>query len=288
MRHPVSLFTACTPWLPLDELAPLAAAAGIGGLDLACKPHRFDPSRAPGFWDNNAAVIDLDRIEVLAPDVARILSEWRLKCQVLAGYASATDIPAARRLAAAARIIGASAVRLWVDRPERGRIPAQVDAQRLAWRELAAIGDGEGVRFVLETHDGTLATGPSAALRLLDGLDPARVGVIYDIANTVREGSEPLDTALGLLGPYLAQVQVKDVWHRTGGTGWDGTATGFAPLGQGTLRWPTIIGILDAAGYHGWLSIENFTGLDVGPSRIALDASWLRDMMEAAGGQSAD
>jgi sugar phosphate isomerase/epimerase len=287
MRHPISLFTACSPWLSLDELAPMVAAAGIAGLDLACKPHHFDPSRAPGFWDNNAAVLDLDRIEVLAPDVARVLGEWRLKCPILAGYASATDLMAARRLATAARTIGAPAVRLWVDRPERGRIQAQLAAQRTAWRELAVIAEGEGVRFVLETHDGTLATGPSAALRLIDGLDPRHVGVIYDIANTVREGSEPLETALGLLGPYLAHVQVKDVWHRTGGTGWDGTATGFAPLGQGTLRWPTIIGLLDVAGYHGWLSLENFTGLDVGPSRIAQDSSWLRDMMEAAGGQTA-
>lgn len=284
MRHPIALFTACAPWLPLDELAPLAAAAGIGGIDLACKPHRFDPARAPGFWDNNAAVLDLDRVEVLAPAAARVLAEWRLVCPVLAGYASARDLAAARRLAAAARVLGAGVVRLWVDRPERGRIGEQFAALRAAWAELARMADGEGVRFALETHDGTLATGVSACLRLLDGLDPQRVGVIYDVANTVREGSEPLETALGLLGPYLAHVQVKDVWHRSGGTAWDGTATGFAPLGQGTLRWPAIIGQLDAAGYHGWLSLENFTGLDQGPARIAQDASWLRDMMEAAGG----
>jgi len=285
MRHPISLFTACAPWLPLDELAPLSAAAGISGIDLACKPHRFDPARAPGFWDNNAAVLDLDRIEVLAPAAARVLGDWRLKCPVLAGYAPAGDLASARKLAWAARALGSVAVRMWVDRPERGRIAAQFAAQRSAWAELARIADGEGVRFVLETHDGTLATSPSAALRLLDGLDPRHVGVIYDIANTVREGSEPLESAIGLLGEFLVHVQVKDVWHRSGGTSWDGTATGFAPLGQGTLRWPMIIGQLDAAGYHGWLSIENFTGLDLGPSRIAQDASWLRDMMEAAGGQ---
>jgi sugar phosphate isomerase/epimerase len=284
MRHPIAIFTACTPWLPIDELAPLAAASGIAGLDLACKPHRFDPARAPGFWDNNAAVLDLERIEAMAPAVARILGEWRLQCPVLAGYTPVGDLVNARRLATAAKIIGAKLVRVWVDRPERGRIGQQFLAVRGAWGELARIADGEGVRFVLETHDGTLATGPSSAMRLLDGLDPRHVGVIYDIANTVREGSEPLEVALELLGPYLAHVQVKDVWHRSGGGSWDGMSTGFAPLGQGTLRWPTIIGRLAAAGYTGWLSIENFTGLDIGPSRIAQDVAWLRDTMEAAGG----
>jgi sugar phosphate isomerase/epimerase len=283
MRHPMSLFTACAPWLPIDELAPLAAAAGYTGLDLACKPHRFDSARQPGFWDNNAAVLDLDRLELLVPAFVRVLNDWRLQCPVLAGYAPISDTVSARRLASAARQLNAPLVRLWVPRPERGRIARQLPEARAAWQELARIAEGEGVRFVLETHDGTLATGASAAMRLLDGLDPQRVGVIYDVANTVREGSEPLETAIELLGPYLAHVHVKDVWHRTGGTGWDGTATGFAPLGQGTLRWPTILGTLAAAGYHGWLAIENFTWLDHGPSRIAQDASWLRDMMEAAG-----
>jgi sugar phosphate isomerase/epimerase len=283
MRHPVSLFTSSVPWLPIDELAPLAAASGVTGLDLACKPHRFDSARSPGFWDNNAAILDLDRIELLAPAVSRTLAEWRLQCPVLAGYAVAGDHDVARQLAKAARTLGAKLVRLWAPRPERGQVRAQVADQRLVWRELAAIAAGEGIRFVLETHDGTISTAPSAALRLIDQCDPAHVGVILDVANTVREGTEPLELALELLGPYLAHVQVKNLWVRSGGNAWNGLSTGHAPLADGILRWPTIIGMLDAAGYHGWLSLENFTGLDLGPSRISQDVAWLRDQMEAAG-----
>lgn len=283
MRLPISLFTACAPWLPLDELAPLAAAGGCTGLDLACKPHRFDTARAPAFWDNNAAVLDLDRLDVLVPAAARVLHDWNLHCPVLAGYARCTDLVTARVLAKAAHTLNAPRVRLWVPGAEPGRANAFLGELRSAWRELAAIAAGEGVQFVFETHDGTMATGASAAMRILEGLDPRQVGVIYDIANTVREGCEPLPLAIELLGPYLAHVHVKDVVLRTGGTTWNGYSTGFAPLGEGWLRWPTILGILHRGGYRGWLAIENFTGLDRGPARIADDVNWLRSQMEAAG-----
>lgn len=283
MRFPISLFTACTPWLPLDELAPLVAAAGIGGLDIACKPHRFDTARAPSFWDNNAAVLDLDRMELLAPAAARVLGEWKLVCPVLAGYAPCTDLTAARRLAAVARIVSAPRIRLWVPKPEPGGVRGQFAAVQAAWRELAAIAAGEGVQFVLETHDGTLASGAHAAMRLVGDLDPRHAGVILDPANTIREGSEPLGTALELLGAHLAHVHVKDLWLRAGGSGWDGHSYGMAPLGGGILRWPTILGTLRRHNYRGWVAIENFTGLDRGPSRIGDDVEWLRTQMEAAG-----
>ncbi|MEK7412274.1 MAG: sugar phosphate isomerase/epimerase [Planctomycetota bacterium] len=283
MRQLISLSTTCTPWLPLDELAPLAAASGYAGLDLACKPHRFDSARAPSFWDNNAAVIDLDRLEYLVPVVARLLGEWRLLCPLLASYAQAEDLVSAKRLARAARVLGTPLVRMCLPRAERGIIASQFSIQRVAWRELARLAADESVRFVVETSPITLATGASSSLRLLDGLDPKQVGVVFDVGNTVRVGTEPLEQAIELLGDYLAHIQVKDVWRRSGGSSWDGSSVGFAPLGEGVLRWPTIISTLKAAGYDRWLGIDNLTGLDVGPSRVGADASWLRDQLEAAG-----
>ena len=94
---------------------------------------------------------------------------------------------------------------------------------------------------------------------------------------------EPLEQAIELLGDYLAHIQVKDVWRRSGGSSWDGSSVGFAQLGEGVLSWTPIISNLKAAGYDRWLGIDNLTGLDVGPSRVGADASWLRDQLEAAG-----
>jgi len=132
------------------------------------------------------------------------------------------------------------------------------------------------VRCAIELHPGTLACSASAALRILDGLDPARVGVILDVANLVCEGNEPLPLVLDWLGPYLAHVHVKDVAATTDGQGWSAVAMPFAPLGRGVVRWPECLRCLHRAGYAGWLAIENFTGIDLGPARIGSDAHWLR------------
>jgi sugar phosphate isomerase/epimerase len=276
MTWPLGLFTACAPWEPLPALADRAAAAGLAGLDLACKRHRFDPARPVGFWDNNAAVLDLEAIDDLAPAARETLDRRGLRCRVLCGYSVPGDLATARRLAAGARTLRAPMVRLMAPGPELGRVAAQLAYERSVWRELAAVGAAEGVRFVVELHEGTVTPSASAALRILEGLDPGHVGVILDVANLVREGNEPLPWVVEALGAYLAHVHVKDVALRSDEPGWCAAATSFVPLGRGVLRWPVCLGILRRAGYGGWLAIENFTGLERGPERITADAAWLR------------
>lgn len=283
----MSLSIAAAPWLPLDEVAPLAAAAGITGLDLMCRPHVFDSAKAPCFYENNAAVLDLGRSELLAPAAVRVLTEWNLSCPVLVGQTLCTDVAAARRLVQVAQVVAAPRVCLAMPRPVIGQIGQQLANVRTVWRELARIAAGEGIQFVCATHDNTVITGASSAMRVVEDLDPRHVGVILDPACMVREGNEPLAFAIELLGRHLTHIRVKDLWMRSGGTSWDGHVHGYAPLGLGVLRWPTILGILWRSGYRGGISLENLTGLDLGPARIADDVAWLRLQMQAAGVESA-
>ncbi|MCS6970886.1 MAG: TIM barrel protein [Planctomycetota bacterium] len=278
MRAQLALSACAAPWLPIDELAPLAVAAGFHALDLTCAPVRFDPARAPGFWDNNAAVIDLTRLDVLIPHLARTLREWNLACSAIALPAGSERAlpPGALPLARALRCF---LIRIPAPRPEPPHLGEQWRALRAAWRELAAFGAGEGLRFLIETRDGTLVAAPSAALRLLEDLDPRAVGIAYDIASTAREGHEAPAVAVPLMGGYLAHVIVRDVWLRSGGAGWTGLASGYAPLGQGALRWPMLLTVLANAPYTGWLALENCTGLDLGPARIARDAAWIQGVL---------
>ena len=79
---------------------------------------------------------------------------------------------------------------------------------------------------LVELHHQTIVSTSSAALRLVDGVDPAAVGVIHDLGNLVIEGHEDVRAALQMLGPYLAHVHVKNgVWRR-GDTEADGLSAG--------------------------------------------------------------
>jgi sugar phosphate isomerase/epimerase len=279
MTWQLSLFTACSPWLPLEELAPVCAAAGLAGLDLAVRDSDYDPARPLNFWNNNAASIDLRRLEDLLPPAVAMLHRHGLAVRVLSSYIQPSEVENACRLAAMAAQVGTPMVRVWSPKPRLGVCRAQVAAAQADWRVLERIAAQHGIRFVLELHDNTIATGASGALRLIDGLDPEHVGVILDVGNTVIQGNEPLPMAVDILGPYVAHVHVKDLAVLPGDQ-WHGCRTEAAPLGQGCMRWPTCLSILRNAGYQGWLAIENFTGLERGPARIAEDAAWLRACIE--------
>ena len=275
MTWPLSLCTSCSPWLPVEQLMPVCAAAGITGLDVAVKAHRFDPAKPINCWANNAAVVDQDRLEERLPSLKAAFQQYGLSCRMLSSYTRSDQLAEAKRLAAAAVALNSPEVRIGVPVPQAGKASAQVQEARSNWRELAAIGKAHGIRFVLELHNRTITTGASGAMRVLEGLDPAHVGVIFDIANTAIEGNEPLPVAIELLGPYMTHVHVKDLVLQQS-TLWHGCDYGMASLGHGSMRWAECLRILREKGYTGWLALENFADLDRGPTRLAEDAAWLR------------
>jgi sugar phosphate isomerase/epimerase len=100
-------------------------------------------------------------------------------------------------------------------------------------------------------------------VRLIEGLDPAHIGVIHDIGNLVIEGHEDYLAAFQMLGEYLAHIHVKNVaWHPTssataaGGTVW---AQDWATLRGGQADVEGYFGALVRFGYDGWVTLEDFS-----------------------------
>lgn len=278
MRWKVSLFTACAPWVSLDLLAPICAKAGLQGLDLAVKEQAFDPAKPINYWGNNAAGVNLANLETDLPQIQNILATTGLACPVLCSYLQASEVEKIRRLAQAAKTLGVPMVRIGIPGPRPGQVRTQVEETRAQWQVLAAIAAEYGIRFVLELHDRTITSSPSGALRILDGINPAHVGVILDIGNMAIEGNEPLAMSIELLGPYLAHVHVKDLIFQES-QNWNGVQHRFVPLGEGCIRWTECLKLLAAANYQGWLVLENFSRLERGPERIAEDLAWLHARM---------
>lgn len=268
---------SATPWLPVIDLLP--HAAGYDGIELAVKPGRFDPAQPPSFWGNNAALLDTATLEDAVPALADALAHQRLPCALLSSYHLAAETAVHRRLAAAARRLGCTRIRATVPAPATA-FASQLAALRRDWRELAAIGAGEGVRFLLELHDQTATPSASAAMRVLEGLDPAAVGVIWDVANTCLEGNEAPALVLAILGPHLAHVHVKQRRYRmletACGRG-SHLAMDIVPLtGPGDVPWGVLARLIAGSGYAGWWSLEDFTRLEAGPARLGVDLAWAR------------
>jgi sugar phosphate isomerase/epimerase len=85
---------------------------------------------------------------------------------------------------------------------------------------------------------------------LLTGLDPAAVGVNYDIGHaTVEGGFGGWIDSLRVTGPYLRGIAVKDfIWEKNARGQW---RPAWKPLGQGMVDFPRFFSMIAAAHFSG-------------------------------------
>jgi len=121
-------------------------------------------------------------------------------------------------------------------------LAAQVDA---VLRELGARAERFGVPVAFRSDLSTLA----ALERALRSAACPWFGVDLDPVATLRD-EWPLDEILSRLGPLIRHVRGRDANRGAGGR------TSPAVLGAGSVTWPELLSNLDAAGYHGWITVD--------------------------------
>jgi sugar phosphate isomerase/epimerase len=256
-----SVFTASTPdWTPA-QAADLLAAQGWDGVEWRITDQEEAPE--PGFWVGNRATWPLTGLEDNLPAIAAVTRGAGLQFSALGGYVRSHDRSNVERMLAATAALGAGRVRITMPATADGRYRDLFAATRrdLEWAvRRAAHFD---VSVLIELHHRTIVASASAAIRLVDGLDPTRVGVIHDVGNLVIEGNEDYAAAFDMLGPYLAHVHVKNVaWRPLGQSTVDGATTWaeeWATLREGQADIESYFRALHAVGYDAWVTCEDFS-----------------------------
>lgn len=256
-----SVFTASTPdWTPA-EAATTLAAQGWDGVEWRITDQ--PDSDAVGFWAGNRCTWPLTGLEDNLERIAQITSDSGLEYSGLGCYVRCSEHANAERVLAATATLGARQVRITVPGVEQGQTyPEVFDAARKDFSWVADCAASYGVKALVELHHRTLTASASAALRLVDGLDPDAIGVIHDLGNLVIEGQEDHSWAFQLLGPYLAHIHVKNAaWTPTGSSA-DGTVTwqnSWATLRAGQADVGAYLKAVAAHGYDGWVTVEDFS-----------------------------
>jgi len=267
-----SVYTLGLPTLTPDDGVREIAAAGLGGVEwrVTDVPAAF-AGEAPSFTRNNLCT--------LGPDDGdrgrRLAAEAGLDVVGIAPYIAAGDTAAFERAASLAGEADASLVRF--RSPDRdGRPFRELFAEGRAFaEEIAEIADRHGVTAVLEIHQRTLCPSASLGEQLVRGLDPRRVGVIYDAGNLVIEGYEDTRMALDLLGEHLRHVHLKNAgWRRRGDGAWEWF---WAPLDEGILDARGFLDLLEEGGYNGWVSLEDLSTARDPVATLRHNAALLRD-----------
>lgn len=273
-----SVFTASTPdWTPAQAARELAGQ-GWDGVEWRITDQ--DESPLPGFWVGNRATWPLTGLEDQLPAIAAVTREAGLEFSALGGYVRVHDRSNVDRMLAATAALGAGRVRVTMPGPSDGRYRDVFVATRRDLEWAARRAEQYGVQVLVELHHRTVVASASAALRLVDGLDPARVGVIHDVGNLVIEGQEDYPAAFYMLGPYLAHVHVKNAaWRRTGAS-W---APEWVPLRDGQADLEAYFRALRAAGYDSWVTCEDFSTAVPLAARTRDNLAYLTGLSRSAG-----
>jgi sugar phosphate isomerase/epimerase len=275
-----SVFTASTPeWSPA-EAASVLAAQGWDGIEWRITDQvAGDP---PGFWAGNRASWPLTGLEESLPRIAQITRDAGLGFSGLGGYARCDNHEDVERMLAATAALGAERVRVTMPHTDEGDYRELFSAARADLEWVGGRAAEHGVTALVELHHETITASASAAVRLVDGLDPAHVGVIHDLGNLVIEGQERHRSAFELLGPYLAHVHIKNVsWVRGADGAWHHE---WATLRDGQADAAAYVRDLVEFGYDGWITLEDFSTELPLEERTAANLAFVREAYEAARG----
>lgn len=258
-----SVFTASLPeWTPEEAVVRLAEQGWDGVEWRVVDQAPAAPGAAPGFWAGNLCTWPLRTLEADVPRIRDITQAAGLQISAVGGYAVCAEEADVERLLAATAALGAQRVRLRTPGLGSTAYPELFEHTRACFTDIAKRAADHGVRALVELHHETVVTSASSALRLLDGLDPAAVGVIHDIGNLIIEGFEDPLAGLQMLGPLLAHVHVKNVAWTPGERRTDSTVTwshDWAPLNEGMADLPAYFAALQAVGYDDWVTLEDFS-----------------------------
>ena len=147
------------------------------------------------------------------------------------------------------------------------------------WQQLAG---RYRVKICHHTHSGRIiGSNGAAAARLMDGLDPALVGVKIDPAHLVMEG-EDFTAAYAMVRQYVCIVSLKDALVTRGETNGHGCATGkTVEAGRGMVHWTDVHQCLAANSFDGPMSIHcEFKGVDDFDGAVEREAAFFRRWLQ--------
>ncbi|MEF3307157.1 sugar phosphate isomerase/epimerase family protein [Paenibacillus sp. GYB003] len=282
-----AVFTAMLPEYSPEEAVALLHKHGYDGVEWrVAAVDRGRIEEKPSFWGNNRCTVDVGSTDGHLERLRRLTDEAGLAVPNLGCYLKVGDLAAAERDMRIAVKLGAPSIRIAVPGYNRTRPYGELLAEARAYLEgVQELAGRYGVKGLVEMHMNFIAPSAGLARRLVDGFDPARIGVIFDPGNMVYEGYEQYRMGLEVLGDYLAHVHIKNaVWERAvspegapaGRTAW---RTVSAPMREGFADWAQVIADLKSVGYDGWLSFEDFSLSAPSEELLAQNLDYIKSLL---------
>jgi sugar phosphate isomerase/epimerase len=264
----LGVFTTFLPEYTFPEACKLIKSIGYDGVQPRIVPPNsavFDPAKPFNPWGNNKGGISETDFFADPKGALKAATDIGLQISSVASYTSAAEMDRALAMVKACSKAGIKNVRisaLPMPKEQKFDHAGFIEKARGSYKELVQEAKRAGVRPCLELHMGTAWPSAAGVVNFLRGISPEDVGVLYDPANMISDGWEVPVVAVNVLGPYLAEVHVKnskwlpDSDDPRGVKKWK---TVPADLEDGCVNWADVIDLLKVHNYQGWLVEEGHT-----------------------------
>lgn len=211
------VFSKHLQFLDYESMAAAAAEIGFEGVDLTVRP------------DGHVSPEDVAR------DLPRAVGAVRnagLAVPTITTHIVSAEQEHARTMLETAAELGISGYRMgWIPYDSALGVASSLDALKPQLAALAALNEELGIRGDYQNHAGTRVGAPVWDLAgLLEDLDPAWMGVQYDVRHATVEGANAWPLGLDLIAPRVRSLVVKDFrWADAGGA----ARVEDVPLGKG-------------------------------------------------------
>jgi len=258
----VAIFSKHLQFLSGEALARGAAEIGYDGIDITVR---------------KGGHVEPVRVRQDLPALVKTIRAERLEVPMITTDIVDAETPYAEDMVATAAGLGIQHYRFGGFKYTGEPYPRQLAAFRPRLARLAALNAKYRACAMYHTHSGTGVVGASIwdLHMIMQDIDPAQVGVNFDVAHaTIEGGLGGWINSFKITGPHLRGIAVKDFqWARNPKGAWEPQ---WRPLGDGMVHIAEFLEMVKAAGFHGPLQ-QHFEyplgGANDGKTRISIPQS---------------
>ena len=255
----VAIFSKHLQFLRGEALAHGAAEIGFDGIDITVR---------------KGGHVEPDKVRQDLPALVKTIRAQGLEVPMITTDMVDADTPFAEDMVATAASLGILHYRFGGFQYTAEPYPRQLAAFRPRLAKLAALNARYRACAMYHTHSGAGLVGASIwdLHVIMQDIDPAQVGVNFDIAHaTIEGGLGGWINSFRITGPYLRGIAVKDfAWAQDGKAVW---LPQWRPLGGGMVHLAEFLQMVKEAGFHGpWQQHFEYPlgGANDGKAQIAI------------------
>jgi L-ribulose-5-phosphate 3-epimerase len=242
-RLKVAIFSKHLQFLQGDALAAGAAEIGFDGIDITVR---------------KGGHVEPERVSHDLPKLVATIRQHGLEVPMITTDIADADTPHAEDILQAMTGLGIHRYRWAALKYDAVRpLAQQIDDLKPRVAKLAALNARYQAGAMYHTHSGIGLVGASIwdLHIILKDMDPAAVGVNYDIGHaTIEGGFGGWINSLRITGPHLRGIAVKDfLWEKDKKGNWKAD---FKPLGTGMAHLPQFFGMVAKANFSGPLQLH--------------------------------